>query len=485
MKTIELKLYRPSLSKRNIMNEALENYSRAYAYLINKAIKEFDDIKDSYKSSAGYYKTNDIVKWISKETLKELNKFGVEPFKDSIKIDFSASLAGVLNNKISRGIEGLQTNFRERPIYFCRYSKNRNYCLLYDEENNKYYAKIYLMNVKNEKRKKAVLNLGKTLRYITGDKELYKECDGKRSFIIVPLAFGKWQEEHLKEALKNPQILKTARLIKRKNEYYLAINIVREVEEAAEPVNFMGISRGINKAINYTIVDKMGSIIFEGCEIEENFTKDKLNSIANKLIKKAGEYKCQAIFERLIDKGDNLTFKDKQGKLYIPIMNCSSYNSLYDIIKSKLRANGMRSPIRVSAVSIFNTCPFCVRHSKANRFSSELLICTSCGKSIAVEKAGSINLARKLIHYSNEKIPIIVKNIDKRIAFINEEIGLEYYPANPFDCQAEFMKEIDNVIARFYENIALEKQKENYKKKLSLIKRLEANKNILKLIESN
>jgi putative transposase len=112
-------------------------------------------------------------------------------------------------------------------------------------------------------------------------------------------------------------------------------------------------------------------------------------------------------------------------------------------------------------------------------------LCTSCGKTIEVEKAGSINLARKLIHYSSEKILIIVKKTNKGIAFINEEIGLMYYPTNPFDCQKEFMGAIDKIVTDFYENLSLEKESENYKKKLSLIKRLEADKSNLKLVEDN
>lgn len=485
MKTIELKLYKPSSSKRNVIDEALENYSRAYAYLMNKAYAEIDNIKENYKSSAGYYKTRDIVKWIDKETLKKLNRFSAEPFKDSIKLDFSAALAGLLNNKTAKSIDGMQMNFKERPIYFCRYSKNRNYSLLHDTKNNKYYAKLYLMNVKNEKRKKAMGNYNRKLDYIAHDKEPYIENDKKRSFIMVPLAFGRWQEEYLKEAISTPDILKTARLIKRNKEYYLAINIVRNVNEAPPPINYMGISRGMNKTINYTVVDNRGSILLEGYESVSAFSKDKLNIIANSLVNIAYKNRCQVIVEKLTDKGDNLSYKDKQGRQYIPIINCSNYNSLHDIISNKLKANGMKSPIRVSAVRIFSTCPYCNHNSKANRFSNKILLCTSCGKTIEVEKAGSINLARKLIHYSSEKILIIVKKTNKGIVFINEEIGLKYYPTNPFDCQKEFMEAIDKIVTDFYDNLSLEKESENYKKKLSLIKRLEADKSNLKLVEEN
>lgn len=486
MKTIELKLFKPSLTKRMVMDEALDNYSRAYEFLLNKAYKEIDLIEEKYIDSIGRYRAKNISKWITKEISKELNMFNIEPFKDSIKIDFSSTLASYLTLKIRGEKVSFPTAFAEnpRPIFFCRYSKTRNYSMLYDSDNDRYYAKIYLMNVKNQKRKKVDKIYNSEIRYIDTKKEVFKESDNKKSYITFSLAFGKWQEGYLKDALENPEILKTARLIKRKKEYYLSINIAKNIENLIDTINYMGISRGNENAINYTVIDEKCSIICEGYEeLEGNISNDKLNAAANILTKIAKENRSQVVMEKLLDKGDGLTFKDKQGKNVVPKINCSNYNKLYDIINCKLKDNGMKDIIRVSGVSIFNTCPFCNHRSKANRFSNKIMICTSCGMTTDVDKAGSLNLARRLIQYSNEKIEILVENTDKGIRFTNEDLNLLYYPSNPFDCFNEFMVRIDEIIKIFYSNINLEKENKNFKRKLSTIKKLEKRRDILQLVE--
>lgn len=485
MKTIELKIFKPSLYKKEIIDGALENYSRAYDYLMENAIKEIEFIKENHKDSTGKYTLLGISKWVGKSILKELNTFNIEPFKDSLKLDFSSALASCLNNSSNISTEIYAANKKKfRPIYFCRYSKNRNYSLLYDEKNNKYYAKLYLMNVRNKSRKASVADCNKQLQYISLHKEVYKESSNKRSFIIVPLAFGRWQEQYLSKAILKPEILKTARLIRRDNEYYLAINIVRSVEEGEEPINYLGISRGMEKAIFYTIVDKEGDILIQNSEVSAgHISDDKLHVIANNLVKTAKEYNSEVIVEKLTEKGDSLTFTDKQGRCYLPQMNCSLYNKLANIIRYKLIEEGMKPPVSVSAAGVFNTCSSCGRRSKTNRFSDKLLICTSCGRTMEVDKSGSLNLARKLIKYNNEKVPIFIKNTSNGVFFCNEDLDLKYHPSNPFDFYEEFMKEIDQTVKKFYLHLKLEQQKENFKKKYSLIKKLEADRKNFKLIE--
>lgn len=485
MKTIELKLFKPGLLKREIIDEALENYTRAYEYLIEKASKEIDFIGENFKDYSGNYKAVNISKWIDKDTLKELNIFKVEPFKDSLKLDFSSTLAGFLSlrSKNEAVCFPAPKCSNLRPIFFCRYSKARNYSLLYDAEKDRYYAKIYLMNVKNEKRKKCEKIYNNELKYLDKNKEVYKDGTSKKTFVIFPLAFGKWQEKYLRDAINNPEILKTARLIKRKKEYFLSINIVKKID-MIETVNFMGISRGNENAINYAVVDYNSSLICEGHEeIQENATDDILNKLANKLVNTAVDNKCQVIMEKLIDRGDNLTFQNKQGKNFIPKINCSDYNRFYNIMNYKLISSGLKKVIRVSGVSIFYACPYCHNKSKKNRFSKEIMLCTSCGRTINIDKAGSLNLARRLLQYNNEKIKIIVESTESGIRFINKDLNLEYCPANPFNCYDEFIKVLDDVVEKFYININLEKESKNYKRKLSIIKKLEANKNNFELID--
>lgn len=530
VRTIVLKIYNPSKEKSDIIDEAILNYTKAYQYILDMTKQDIEAIKEECKDSRGKYNSNYIVKWINKKIDKELNKFSIEPFKDSIKIDFSAMFTQYLSNdakndftkfpsvyideetleaEYSKLINGydeenkiLNEEYRKvsliedkinkllnkfekhRAIFFCRYSTKRNYSLLYNSEKDKYYAKIYLMNIKNDKRKAGNVNNSSILRYIDKNNEIFKERASKRCYLIFPLSFGKWQEKYLKEALKNPEILKTARLVKRNNEYFLSINIVKDEVEEIKTVNYIGVSRSFSHAVNYSIVNEKGESITSGFKkIEgDNIADNKIHEIANSLVDIAYENKCQFIMERIVDIGDGLKWQDKDGKNYVPVLDYLSYNKLFNIIKYKAVHRGLPNVIRVSAVNIFYTCPYCNKISRANRFSGKLLICTFCGKTIDVELAGSLNLARKIVKYNKDSIKIKVENTREGLKFTNKELGFEFYPQNPYDCLNEFMEQIDITIKDFYDNIDMESKNIGFKKKYSMIKKIENNKNIFEII---
>lgn len=522
IKTIVFKLYKPTSGKKAIIDQAMTNYSRAYQFLLNTAQVDIDLIKEKYADSRGRFRGSYIKKWIDSDIDKELNKFQIEPFKDSIKIDFSAALAGYLNlkskdnavnypfayigkddfqkeynslldeyssNDISENLQHQLSKLisrydKVRPLFFCRYATNRNYSLLYDAKKDKYFAKIYLMNAKSDKLPAASNIENKELHYIDKTKTLFKEGRTKRCFLLFPLSFGRFQEKYLKEAIKNPDILKTARLYKRKEEYFLSINIVKAASEALSTENYMSISRGIS-TINYSIVNKKGSELFSGdIKLRGNVIElNEMHVISNSLLKIAYENKCIILMERLTDKGDNLTWSDKSGKICRPLMNFAAYNQLYEIMNYKALELGLPKITRVSSINIFYTCPGCGNSSKANRFSKERIICVSCGMSMDINMVGSLNLARKLIKYNKDTVKIIVEHTEKGVKFSNEELGLEYYPTNPYDCIHEFMEVIDKIIKEFYNNIEVNRKQVDFKRRLSLIKKIEANKNIFELIE--
>lgn len=522
-----LKLYKPGKNKKIILDEAMLNYTRAFQYLLDKAEEDLSLIIDDCKSIKEQYRVTYVKKWINANYDKDLNRFFIEPFKDSIKIDFAATFCRYLNLKIkgndlsypSAYISGLmlEKQYDEimknciedevtsstieynisnllsktekfRPIFFCRYSSKRNYSLLYDEHNDKYYAKVYLMNVKNDKRVESKTYLNSSLTYINQNYEVFNEKISKRCYLVFPLSFGKWQEGYLKQALKNPEILKTARLIKKKNEYYLAISIVKEVPALPKPANYMGVSRGVGSLVNYCIIDEGENVVSQGAlktdsdSMPDNIPDNKIYEISNSLTEIAYKNKCQVIMEKLVDKGDGLNWEDKDGRTSVPALSYFKYNQLLNIMNYKIIGLGLPEVIRVSPIDIFYACPNCGNHSKSNRFSKDLLICTACGTTMDIEKAGSFNLARKLIKYSKDTIKIRVEETHKGVRFINKEIDLEYYPENPYDCMDEFMKELDKIIKNFYVNIEEESKKPNYRKKLSLIKKLESNKNVFEVI---
>ena len=88
VKTITLKLHNIGRDKKNIIDEAMTNYSKAFQYLLDAAACEIEDIRNRYKDSNGKYRAFNVKAWIDKELNEKLSSFSIEPFKDSLKIDF-------------------------------------------------------------------------------------------------------------------------------------------------------------------------------------------------------------------------------------------------------------------------------------------------------------------------------------------------------------------------------------------------------------
>lgn len=529
MRTITLKLHKPGKRKQQIIDEAMVNYSHAYQYLLDKAYTQIEYIKENFTDARGIYKAAIIAKWIDKDISAELNRFCIEPFKDSLKIDFGMTLAGYLNLKKvqdnvsfpiaylsipeyekkyaslvdeavmgNKPLQDLEKNaaklFKKydtvKPVFFCRYAVNRDFCLLYDDMNNKYYAKLYLMNVKSNNRKVIEPNESKQFRYIYKDDKVLESGSRKERYIIVPLSFGQWQEQYLKKALDNPEMLKTARLVKKNSEYFLSVNIdIGEVQKQ-KTETYMGIARSLDTAICYTIVDGSGRITSNGsvlCGLQLDKSKNTISGndihkLANAIVDTAYENKSQVVMQSLVDKGDRLKWEDEYNTVYTPVLNCNNYNKLLDILEYKLTAKGLPPPVKVSPVGIFYTCPICELHSRRNRFSKDMFICTTCGTAMNIHELGSLNLARKLIQYGTGAIKIKIDKTPKGFRFVNKDLELDFLISDPQDYVQEFRQEIDKYIRLFYKDMNNAAKDKSFKKKFSLIRRIEEEKNIENLI---
>lgn len=455
LRTINLKLHNPSTLKREIIDTAFINYNNAFNYLLKKAFENIDQIKNNYKSSKGTYSTLSLSKWIDKELSAEINQFDIQPFKDSLKLDIGMTLASYFVQKElnpdmlfpSFKLGGVTKQDKLRPIYFCRYDTKRSFCFLYDSNNDKFFAKLFLMNSKNAK-KRTNLTITRKLKYISKSEEEVK-CLKKETFIIVPLSFGKWHENMLKQAIDKPEILRTSRLIMRGNDYYLSLSIDLPEDDKIEPVTYLGVSRGIEKAINYTLVDLHGDKLDSGT-IDANNTLASLDPkavnciLANKLVDIAVKNKSMVILQNLVGKGDKLSWS-KNGTTYKPILGCKRYNELVRVLEYKLPQKGLPTPAKVSSVDIFNTCRLCGSNVKKNRFSKTMFICTTCGASYSLDSLGSMNLATKLIKYESAPLRLKAKKTHNGMYLQNELIGLNLFipkNQNPFDMLKEEIKEM-------------------------------------------
>lgn len=528
MRTITMKLHKPSSIKRKIIDEAITNYNHAYRYLLHKAYDELYDIREKYRDGSGKYRALNITRWIDKGIGKELNKFGIEPFKDSLKLDFGMTLAGYLNLEKSRrqvsyphleeflhngnyrspaGVSsvmyshdggskkknaGIPAKYSPlRPLSFCRYSVNRDFCLLYDNENKKYYVKLYLMNNKNVNKKVMSVSGERKLAYIHESAKMLEESSRKVRFILVPLSFGKWQEEYLKMGIENPRVFKTARLVKRGKDYFLSVNMEIGEPERITTASYMGVSRGLKNPLNFTIIDEKGSVSSSGIiglpEIKKNVKNSlplgSLHKIANSIVEEAVKNKARVIVQQLVDRGDRLLWEGDDGRKYIPVLGCHDYNLIVKLLEYKLTSKGLPVPVKVSSTGIFFICPQCGMNAKRNRFSRDMFICTACGKTAEIENLGSLNLARRLMDNRKKTIRITVERTSAGLKFINKDLGLDCSICLQQDIPGILASEIEKVIKDFYMNISVESKSDGFNKKYSLVKRLEQCDDIMELVQ--
>lgn len=455
LRTIHLKFHNPSTLKKRIIDTAFINYNNAFNYLLKNAFENIDKIESKYKSPKGTYSTWALSKWVDKELSAKINQFDIQPFKDSLKLDFGMTIASYLvQKKLNPAMsfpnfksEAVKFQDKLRPIYFCRYDTKRSFCLMYDAQNDKFFAKLFLMNTRNAKIN-TNQKVNRELNYIYKNQDEVKSLK-KETFIIVPLSFGKWQENMLKQAIEKPEILRTAHLIMKKNDYYLSLSIDLPEDDKVEPTTFLGVSRGIEKDINYTIVDAEGNILSGGnieCGKTVNTADIKTNIciMANRIVDIAVKYKSMVILQNLVGKGDKLSWSE-DGTTYKPIFGCRLYNDLVRVLEYKIPQKGLPVPAKVSSVDIFHRCSLCGSNTKNNRFSKTMFICTKCGASFNLDKLGSINLATKLIKYENTPLRLRTKKTYDGIYLQNELIGLDLFVSkseNPFDRLKEEIKGI-------------------------------------------
>ncbi len=497
LRTIVLKLNKPSKRKCLVIDEAITNYNRAYRFLLEKAYTELKEIKDAFAGTKGTQNALALSKWVSSERSKELNQFDVQPFKDALKLEVGMTLAGYFRLKALRpGTSFPLANCRTgteverlRPVYFCRYDTGRSYCLLYDSEKNRYFAKLHLLNAKHAN--KVVPQQGDQegkLTYIHRSAGVVERGKSKEAYIIVPLSFGKYQEEILRASLERPEILRTAKLGRKDGSYYLAISVDTGKAEEIRTETYLGVARGLKNDLCYTVADPEGNVVAAGTLSRTGQTSknaavplDELHKAANSIVEIALEYKSAVILQNLLEKGDRLHWADDFMNSQ-PIYNCDAYIRMARLLAFKLPEKGLPAPVKVSSVGIFYSCHVCGCNSKLNRFNKDTFICTSCGATLEIEKLGSLNLARKLINYRHSTFKIKVRSADDGVWFISRLIGLNYFVPH-HENQIERLREkisliVDDILLQSSETWNRERNK-----KASIAKKIRSVPDFMKLIE--
>lgn len=447
LRTIVLKLHKPSKAKQGLINAALADYGRAFAFLADKAGSALDEITAHYKSRSGSYSVLSVARWLDGAQMDELNRFNVQPFKDALRLDFASFLANQLRcRKKSWAAKSPQS------LYFCRYDWKRGYCLVYNQSRDKFYAKLYLMNRASGRPPVPTDESGR-LVHVHRSRQPLARNGRKETFILVPLSFGKTQEAILKEAAQNPESFKTARLFVRRGDYYLSISLETGAPSPVEIASYMGVSRGLKNDLVYTVVDLEGHILLTGV-LDTGFTaKDssrmplsKLHQAANSVVSLAWRHKAQVVVQNLTRKGDRLAWTDSDHEQYSPVLGCKAYNRLAELLRYKLTWKGLPEPVKVSSTGLFYTCSSCGLHTLKNRQDEALFLCTGCGSMMPVESLGSLNLSRKLLTYKASRIRIRVVRKTDGVLFVNEPLGLNCFCGPDADPMEHLKQELHRIV---------------------------------------
>lgn len=485
-KTLTLEIFRPSRRKRDIIDTSMRNYSKALEWLFEYYKEDIEKAAASEHAA----KRSKLLSILGKDALKELNKFDIQPFKDSIKMEF-ASIASAYTAQLKKGkagypcvtlndeqykngMENLIDNYtlgsiskkqfekssaslithagRLHMLYFGRYSKNRDYCLLYDSVSDRFFVKLYMLNYANRIKGSCGLN-GKILKYIAPGLPVAEPENDDRRYLVLPLAFGKYQKEQLMRSLVNPDILHTARLVKRGGRYFLLLNIECEQGQQIKPITTIGVARSVS-GLRYTIQGKASGQINRS-----NPCKSELYSNSAEIVKIAVKNRCQVVLESNGGKNDALgIFNEK------PALSISQYSRISKILSYKLPEAGLPAPVEVSANGLYNTCPLCGCNTSKNRISKDIFACIECGYACPAESIGSAGLAARLDKYKKDKIPIYYKTIDSKVLFFNKTLD--------FEC---FMNVKHNDFTQLYYELSLlarSNLNSGAKRKFSMLKKL-------------
>ncbi|MBW7572076.1 zinc ribbon domain-containing protein [Caproiciproducens faecalis] len=455
-KTLMLQIYKPSRHKRDLMDAALLRYSQALQFLLDRYEKEIGILCETEAPVPQHR----ILKMIDKETSESLNQFGVQPFKDSLKLDFAATAATYLAQKQKNSRTGYPLAFLDAPryslameeciglfdtgdigtqglehrcsklvgkagkprsVYFGRYARERDYCLLYDEFKDRFYAKLYLLN-----RKDSISgeygNSGLSLKYVCEGSYYMNNLPGQRRYIVVPLAFGKKQLADLKQALQQPRLLHSARLVKKGNKYYLMIYMECGSGIVDETVTTMGVARNARGGLSYTVCGEGGAVL-ENNSISASVNQNTVFYLSNRIAEIAVKNGSQVILEANGGANDRIPVSAEDAQHCFSVRD---YASLVKTLKYKLPEKGLPPPIEVSANSLFLTCPRCGTRTRRNRVTDELFVCIHCGCATEFEWVGSENLAKKLDRYRKDKVPITI--IKKEDGFLcrSQLLGFQY-----------------------------------------------------------
>ncbi len=421
MRTLLLKLHNPGAAKRAVLDAALDGYGEAYAALFAAVYARREELLHTRRVTA-----NRLAGWVRQEFGALLDGREVQPFRDSLFLDVAMGVLGRLRlEQTMPSLAGKAPNLNgPRPVYFCRYDTRRSWCLLYDPAKNRFWAKLYLMNASHARPVGAAGD--PHLLHVGRRGGALKPHGSRATYLVLPLSFGAGQMEVLRQSLTQPEILRTARLIRRGDDYYLAVSVQTGEREPIEPRTSLGVARALDRAVALAVAGPDGVLLQAeqlDCPGGRRPPENELNRLANAIVDRAEQHRAQVVLQNLTHAGDRLSWGEDGDQ---PHLGCRAYNRLAALLRYKLIDRGLPEPVRVSAVGLFYTCPACGHASRRNRQGRTLFLCVRCGHSAAVETLGSLNLATRLQRYQRSPLKVRVSADAGMVRFENDLLGVAF-----------------------------------------------------------
>jgi IS605 OrfB family transposase len=336
------------------------------------------------------------------------------------------------------------------PVEFCRIDAERNCGLFYQQDQQKFYARLFLLP-QGSRFAAPLVRRGQYIDIRSGEVYAREEDaqgvqgvksfgSGKRS-IMVPLEMGDWHEEMLRftqyaflpQRTKKgePAVPVAARLLKYQDDYQLHVMFKFPKPTRLNPLTLLGVDRGINCLAAGTVTALDGHKIIEtfktdGTElrrvqqyIEQNIRTrqakgrvakgDKrrgriadahVHLCANQIVELAIKHQSQVVMEDL--SAFAAPHKHQKGKTrsnFNAMLPRRQYQKLLSVIDAKLELAGL-PPVRiVSAWHTSLTCSQCGNISKESRSEEDRtqFKCIACGFEAHADVQAGVNIARKLL----------------------------------------------------------------------------------------
>ena len=480
-KTVTIQLFTPSKTKCSLLLLVMNRYAKALQYLLDRCRPAVEDIHSLGTLPTQY----ELMRLLDKDALASLNVFEMQPFKDSLKLDFAMLIGSFLSLShtrrtsyplvytddddigeifasaspvIPKAVSALSKYRSPRTLLFGRYDTNRDFCLLRDELSGRYYAKIYLFPASSNLRRTYTESKRLALKYVAEDAAYLETRKQRERYLIFPIACGKKQADILDEAAKDPSNFRTARLFLRGGKFYLAICIAQDTPAVNKPLTLLGLARGYDCPLHLSLTGFDDTFARSFRLTEPAAPCDataRLHIWANTIIGIARENKSQILYEGLARRTDLLrtptpagrhtsASMTSQGK--IASLTVADYKKLCQIIPYKAAEAGLPKPIPISSSRLYQTCPSCGHCSGSNRFLPGLMICTKCGYSADSNVVGSLNLTRRFENYRKQRVLFTCRAEEHGVWIENQALDLQFFVRTSFRIEEDFCAQLEKYI---------------------------------------